>query len=70
MKKFLGILAIAGALVACNNSSDTTSDKKDSIQNQADSAKKAVENQADTTQKMIQNNADTAKKMVDSTKHK
>lgn len=69
MKKFLGILVIAGALVACNNSSsESTTNQKDSIQNQADSTKNAVQNQADTTKKAVQNAADSSKKAVDSTK--
>jgi len=70
MKKFLGILVITGALVACNNSSstETTTGQKDSIQNQADSTKNAVQNQADTTKKAVQNAADSSKKAVDSTK--
>ena len=66
MKKFLGILAIAGVLVACNNSSSTTettdSTKVDSIPaatTVTDSTK--VDSTTTTT-------VDTTKKVADSTK--
>ena len=68
MKKFLGILAIAGVLVACNNSGSTSgttdSTKVDSIPaatTVTDSTK------VDSTSTMT---VDTTKKAVDTTKAK
>jgi gas vesicle protein len=65
MKKFLGILMIAGTLVACNDSATTTGDKKDSIQDNADSLKNKVENKSDSLQDHIQNTADSLKDKVE-----
>ena len=57
MKKFLGVLAIAGTLVACNNSADSAENKKDSI----DSAANVQTDKIDST-------ADAKKDAIDSTK--
>ena len=66
MKKFLVVLAISGAFVACNNSSsteaktDSAAVKTDSSALKADSSKMAVDStklKADSTMK------DTTKKM-------
>ncbi len=65
MKKFLAILVIAGTMVACNNDADSTDDKKDSIENMADSMQNRVEDKADSTKELIEDKADAAKDSVD-----
>lgn len=73
MKKFLGILVIAGALVACNNSADSTEDKKDSIDSAANAQKEAVDSNANHMQNQIDSNANAKKDSLnakDSVNHK
>ena len=72
MKKFLGILAIAGVLVACNNSG-SSSTATDSTTKTADSINASTIPPADTTSKMSDTTSvktDTATKKVDAVKTK
>jgi rubrerythrin len=66
MKKFLGILAIAAALTACNNESGTTEERKDSIDSAAAAAKDTVESKSDATKDAIESTAKMEKAVVDS----
>ena len=65
MKRFLLILAFAGALTACNNSADTTGEKKDSIDSVASEKKDMVDSTADQQKNMIDSTADKKKDAVD-----
>jgi hypothetical protein len=65
MKKFLGILAIAGLLVACNNSSSTT-ETTDSTK--VDSLPPATTVMDSTKTDSTVAPVDTTKKVADSTK--
>ena len=56
MKKILGILVIAGALVACNDNATSTENKQDSI----DSAAKATTNKIDSSADAAINKVDSA----------
>jgi hypothetical protein len=57
MKKFFAIFAIAGVMVACNNSSDKKEgEKKDSASNMMDSAANNMNNMVDTAAKMVDSN--------------
>ncbi|MBO9684804.1 MAG: hypothetical protein J7502_19390 [Flavisolibacter sp.] len=60
MKRLLSIIVLAGALTACNNSADSTAEKKDSLDSLASERKE-----------MIDSSADVRKDVIDSTtKHK
>jgi gas vesicle protein len=64
MKKFLAIAIIAGALVACNNSSDTTKTTKDSlnaIDSSASAKKDSVQKRADSVSTKIDSSAQAKK---------
>ena len=65
MKKFLGILAIAGALVACNNSgeSTTTTDSPATITDTTGASAIPPATNIDTT-----TTVDTTKSAIDTTK--
>lgn len=74
MKKLFAILAISGALVACNNSDSDKAATTDSpkvetpaadANKMADTANKMMNNAMDTGKKMINNAMDTAKKAVE-----
>lgn len=56
MKKLLVVFAIAGSLIACNNSSDSTADAKDSVDSVASETKDMIDSTAE--QKM--DNVDSA----------
>jgi hypothetical protein len=66
MKKVFAVLAIAGALVACNNNSDSTT-KSDSTTVKSDSSAMSPAPTTDTANKM---GTDTTHKMSDTTKMK
>lgn len=70
MKKFLAIVVIAGSLVACNNDGTSTENKKDSIEDMADSMQNRVEDKADSTSTMIENKSDSAKEAVENLDNK
>lgn len=73
MKKFFAILAIAGAMTACNNSANQTETKTDSAATKAvDTATATVKATVDSAAKKIDSTAkaavDTIKAKVDSVK--
>jgi hypothetical protein len=47
MKKFLGVLVIAASLAACNNSADSTDNKKDSLDSIASEKKEMIDSSAE-----------------------
>lgn len=67
MKKFLGILAIAGVLVACNNSG-STSETKDSTATDSAAMNSIPPATTDSTVKTDSTMVDTTKKVADTTK--
>jgi len=73
MKKFLGILAIAGTLVACNNSANSTDNKVDSTDSAAKAQKAAVDTMAKEQKAAIDTNAKATKDSIkgkDTSAHK
>lgn len=72
MKKLLAILAVAGALTACNGDSDKTANADSSkmtpamdAAKTADTATKMMDAAKDSASKMMNKVADTASKMMD-----
>ena len=77
MKKIFAIAAIAGIMVACNNSSDKKTENTDSTAKVMEDANKTVDtatqkmdNAMDTAAKKMDNVVDTAKKKMDDSKPK
>lgn len=66
MKKYLGILMIAGSLVACNNSAESTNDTKDSLDSVANAKKDVIDSSAEARKDMIDSTTEAKKEMVDS----
>lgn len=60
MKKFLLVLAISTAFVACNNDATTTEDVNDSIANNVDSAANAMKDSVEATSDSVKNAIDSA----------
>lgn len=65
MKRLFVILALAGSLAACNNSGDTTGEKKDSIDSMASEKKDVVDSMASEKKDMIDSTADKKKEALD-----
>jgi hypothetical protein len=66
MKKVFAIMAIAGLMVACNNSGEKAETVDSSaLKAAADSAKNAMENISDSAKNAIENISDSAKKALD-----
>lgn len=73
MKRIFVIVALAGALTACNNSAGTTDEKKDSIDSMASEKKEMVDSAAEQQKEKIDSSADKKKdalERVDSMRHK
>ena len=68
MKKFIAVLAIAGTLVACNNSADSAENKKDSIDSAANVQTDKIDSSANAATDKIDSAADAKKDAIDSTK--
>ena len=68
MKKFLGVLAIAGTLVACNNSADSAENTKDSLDSAANVKTEKIDSAADATINKIDSATEAKKDQVDSLK--
>ena len=65
MKRILVIFALAGSLVACNNSADTAADKKDSIDSMASEKKDVIDSNAQEQKDKIDSTAEQRKDAVD-----
>ena len=61
MKRLFLAFAIAGTLVACNNSSDSTAEKKDSIDSMASAKKDMIDSAADKKKAAIDSSAEHKK---------
>jgi hypothetical protein len=58
MKQLFAVLAIAGSLVACNNASESTENKIDSIDSAADQRIEAIDSAAEQKTEAIDSAAD------------
>lgn len=65
MKRLFVILALAVSFTACNNSGDTTGEKKDSIDSVAGEKKDMVDSSAEQKKDMIDSSADKKKDALD-----
>jgi hypothetical protein len=64
-KRFLLIFALAGSLAACNNSADTTGEKKDSIDSMASEKKDVIDSSAEQRKDMVDSSAEKKKDALD-----
>jgi hypothetical protein len=65
MKKILGILVIAGSLVACNDNAASTENKKDSIDSAAKAKTDALDSAANAKTDAIDSAAKAKKDSLD-----
>lgn len=65
MKKVFLLFIVAGSLAACNNSSETTENKKDSIDSVAGQKKEIVDSSAQAKKDAIDSNASAKKATLD-----
>ena len=65
MKKYLGILAIAGVLVACNNSADTTKSINDSLDSAAKAQKEHIDSSAEAKKDVVDSVTGVKKDIVE-----
>jgi hypothetical protein len=68
MKRILVILAVAGSLVACNNSANSTGEKKDSLDSLASEKKEMVDSNAQEQKDRIDSSTEHKKDAIDSLK--
>jgi hypothetical protein len=64
MKKFLGIVIIAAALTACNNSADSTNRAKDSLDSVAGVKKELIDSSADAKKDAVDSLTNAKKEVV------
>jgi hypothetical protein len=65
MKKVFMVLAIAGAFAACNNSANTTGEKKDSIDSMASEKKEAIDSAAEQKKENVDSMAKEKKEAIE-----
>lgn len=65
MKRLLTILALAGALTACNNSADSTAEKKDSLDSVASEKKEMIDSSASEKKDVIDSTTKQKKEAID-----
>jgi len=65
MKRIFVIFALAGSLVACNNSADSTEQTKDSIDSSATEKKEMIDSSAEQKKDMVDSSAERKKDAVD-----
>lgn len=65
MKKLLIAFAVAGTLAACNNSADTTGEKKDSIDSMASEKKEMIDSMADQNKAAVDSLSDAKKDNIE-----
>ena len=65
MKRLFVILAVAGSLVACNNSADSTAEKKDSLDSLASEKKEMVDSSAEQKKDAIDSTTEQKKDVLD-----
>lgn len=65
MKKFLTVFVLAGALVACNNASESAADAKDSLDSVASERKEVIDSSAEARKDMIDSTTEQKKDAID-----
>ena len=65
MKKLFIVLAVAGAVTACNNSADNTAEKKDSIDSIASEKKEALDSTTQEKKEAIDSTTEQKKEALD-----
>jgi len=65
MKRLVIIIALAGFFAACNNSADSTAEKKDSIDSMATEKKEAIDSSAEQKKDMVDSSAEKKKDALD-----
>jgi hypothetical protein len=65
MKRILVTFLLAGSLVACNNSGDTTGEKKDSLDSMATEKKDMIDSSADQRKDKIDSTTELKKDQLD-----
>lgn len=65
MKRLFLVFALAGVFTACNNSADTTNEKKDSLDSMASERKDVVDSSAQQQKEMIDSTTDKKKEALD-----
>ena len=70
MKKIFLALFVAATFVACDDSktTSTTEDKKDSVENKADSIQEKIQDQADTLINKVEQKSDSVKEAIEKKK--
>lgn len=66
MKRLFLVLAVAGALTACSNSSNTAAAKKDSLDSTASEKKEMVDSTTSAVKDKMDSTADVKKNKIDS----
>lgn len=67
MKRIFLVFALAGTFVACNNSADTTGEKKDSLDSLASEKKEVVDSTAEQKKDQIDSSTERKKDALDKT---
>jgi hypothetical protein len=67
MKRLLIIFAVAGSLAACNNSANSTGDRKDSLDSMANEKKDMVDSNAQQQKDKIDSTTELKKDAIDRT---
>ena len=65
MKRILVMFALAGTLAACNNSADSSAEKKDSLDSMATERKDMVDSSAEQKKDMIDSTTEKKKDAID-----
>ncbi|HTM91834.1 MAG TPA: hypothetical protein VL095_05420 [Flavisolibacter sp.] len=65
MKRLLSIIVLAGTLTACNNSADSTAEKKDSLDSLASERKEMVDSSASEKKDVIDSTTKEKKEAID-----
>jgi hypothetical protein len=65
MKKFIGIVIIAAALTACNNSAESTSNSKDSLDSIANAKKDVIDSNANAKKDAVDSITNAKKETVE-----
>ena len=64
MKKLFIVLAVAGALTACNNSADTAASAKDSLDSIANEKKEVIDSTAQEKKEMVDSTTTEKKEAI------
>lgn len=67
MKRIFLVFALAGTFVACNNSANTTGEKKDSLDSLASEKKEVVDSTAEQKKDQIDSSTERKKDALDKT---